>query len=294
MVGLTRVGQDILRAGGHKNSEVYRGILELLSRFGYISIQEVMYGFQLPIQEAINRLYYLEKSQFIQRFPSLASPDSFYYLTLLGRQAVMTHQICDHISEFYPSRYTPSSQYHHRTITMAYLAIRKLLGTDYLDWKTELQLKKDGGTINGPHRVLDGEFSMTIHKEKYAPDSDGAMQLMEETTETWECGFEFEQCQKSARRYEKQFHLLSRQLYDPNHQYRLPLILFLYDSNVIEEKLALNIAKKSWEFGRCIFLLGDVNQFLNKGGDAPLMKFVGGLRKIVLAKDLNRVKVQIV
>jgi len=292
MTVLMRAGQDILRAEGHRNSGVYRGILELLSRFGYLSIQEVMYGFQLRTQEAINRLFYLEKSGFIGRFPSLASPDFFFCLTPLGRQAVTTYGICDYVQPFYPSRYTPSNQNHHRALVRIYSAMKRLLGADLCDWRTEARLKQEAGENNGIRRILDGEFTVAVRKQKYA-DVDGSLKFVEETSEKWKCGLELELTLKSAGRYEKQFLMLSRKLYDPFHREGLPLILFLAAGGDIYERLTTLAAEKSKIRPYCVFLLGWADRFLDSLGNAPLMKFVSGARKEILAKDLNRIRVQV-
>lgn len=39
--------EELLESGS-----VYRGILELIARFGYVSMEEVMYGFDLPESKA--------------------------------------------------------------------------------------------------------------------------------------------------------------------------------------------------------------------------------------------------
>ena len=41
---------SILSDGVRLNGSVYRGILELMGRFGYLSMEEVMYGFDLSEQ----------------------------------------------------------------------------------------------------------------------------------------------------------------------------------------------------------------------------------------------------
>ena len=134
---LTQVGHDILTDGGHRNSETYRGILKLLGQFGYVSIEEVMYGFELPLQEAINRLSYLERAKFIVRFASKVKPESFFCLTPLGRQAVVAYRISDHFYEFHPSKYRLTLQNHDRMIIKAYLALKKVFKADFQGWVSE-------------------------------------------------------------------------------------------------------------------------------------------------------------
>src|SRR5438105_10477508 len=81
MGSLNVKGTAILSKDGHRHSQVYRGVMELLARFGYASIEEVRYGFHLNLQQAFNRLTYLEKAGLIKRFDSRTRPESFFCLT---------------------------------------------------------------------------------------------------------------------------------------------------------------------------------------------------------------------
>ena len=62
---------------------VYKGILELMSRFGYVSIREVMYGYNLSLHKAFNRIF-LKKIGLIGKFLSLWVLKYFYCLTKMG------------------------------------------------------------------------------------------------------------------------------------------------------------------------------------------------------------------
>ena len=62
MEGLTTVsdmsvlsvkGHRILAGLGHRNSSTYRSIMEMLARFGYGSIREVMYDQKISLRTAI-------------------------------------------------------------------------------------------------------------------------------------------------------------------------------------------------------------------------------------------------
>jgi len=57
-----------LTKGSCQNSLVYRGILGLMAQFGYISLEEVIYGFDLAEQEARDRLKYLARQELIESF----------------------------------------------------------------------------------------------------------------------------------------------------------------------------------------------------------------------------------
>ena len=56
-----------------------------MGRFGYVSKEEVMSGFELSEQDARNRLNYLARQELIRPFPSLASPQYFYCLKMVAK-----------------------------------------------------------------------------------------------------------------------------------------------------------------------------------------------------------------
>src|SRR5579863_4805861 len=107
-------GVMILSQDSHKHSAVYRGILEMLARFGYCSGQEIMYGFDLDYKRSENRLAYLQKLGLIRGFPSGTVPPKFYCLTTHGRQAVTAFRISDENHRFFPSDYRLVESDHHR------------------------------------------------------------------------------------------------------------------------------------------------------------------------------------
>lgn len=250
---LTQVGQDILKDGGQRNSEVYRGILRLLAQFGYASIEEVMYGFDLALQEAINRLTYLERSGFITRFISHVKPESFFYLTPLGRQAALNYRITDHLTEFHPSKYRLSMQSHHRLIVKAHLALKKVLKEDFQGWVSKNQLRSEGisGWEQGAkRRIFDGEFHMRIHKKRYNRDPEThSLTFIDSAEEVWRCALEMEIILKSIRRYEKQF-------------------LDLYH-------------------------LGEAYRFIRELNAAQLVKFIGKENSVITAAEMNRISVKV-
>src|SRR5438067_436584 len=101
--------------------------MEILARFGYASIEEFRYGFNLPLQSAVHRLWYLEKAALIKRFDSRTRPGSFYYLSSEGREAVKAFQISDELVSFYPSDYKLANNDHHRSIIKVFLALKEML-----------------------------------------------------------------------------------------------------------------------------------------------------------------------
>src|SRR5258708_4727034 len=130
MLKLMERGQVILGNGRNGNTQVYRGVLELMGRFGYVSLEEVMYGFGLNFREAFDRLNYLEKSGFIRRFESFTVPRWFYCLTALGVQVVRAYVISDEVHVFNPAHYSGFTQRHSRMLVLIYLALRKIFGED--------------------------------------------------------------------------------------------------------------------------------------------------------------------
>ena len=195
-------GSLILSQGRHKHSGVYREIMGLMSRFGYVSVREVMYGFQLNLGSALHRLSYLEKIKLIQWFPSLTIPVTFYCLTPQGRQAVRRFNISDELTHFIPSQYQPIAQEHHRAIIRVYLALQRLLGPRFLGWTTEQRLKAEGG-INKEKRILDGELFLNVRKiALQGPrETRNMTPLGEPALEKWRCGIEVELSLKSPERY---------------------------------------------------------------------------------------------
>ena len=97
----------ILGDGHMEYGSVYRGILELMGRFGYVSMDEVVYGYELSEQEARDRLKYLVRQGLIEPFSSLASPQYFYCLTNEGMFALRSYGISDEIHGFNPDSYRP-------------------------------------------------------------------------------------------------------------------------------------------------------------------------------------------
>src|SRR5258708_15789519 len=97
----------VLMHGGIDHGSVYRGLLELMGRFGYVSPEEVVYGFALSEQEARDRLKYLIRRGFVRPFDSLADPRTFYCLTKEGFATLRSYALSDEVHEFDPARYRP-------------------------------------------------------------------------------------------------------------------------------------------------------------------------------------------
>jgi len=293
-------GHLILAGNGNPNSSVYRGILELVSRFGYISIREVQYGYDLSLQPAINRLFYLEKAGLIQKFPSYTIPDQFYCLTSFGRQAVQTYRISDEIHNFRPHLYSPIYQHHNRTLIKAYQALRKIFGDNFLSWASEMTLKREAGKMgisdsSKGRRIFDGLFNLMMKITKYRRESDGKMHQWDHEWEPWSCGLEVELTLKSPKRYKKQFEDLARGVYSTYpRQQRVPTVLFLYSTQTIFDRLVKHIGSGRYSFGECYFALAQVDEFLRNLGDAWMYKVFGNRSKESQVHNLNHVQIEVI
>jgi len=294
-------GQLILGSEVLRNGPVYRGIMELLARFGYLSIQEVKYGFDLTIQTAINRLFYLKRSGYIQTFKSQTLPPEFYCLTRQGREVVQAFTVSNWINHFVPSQYNVIFQEHTRSVIKTNLALRKILGADYKDWVGEDLLKQNVAYEASQYywkkknRVLDGELYLQIHKTRYKRTEAGDLEATGEVSrETWKCGIEVELSSKSLKRYRQQFEVLRRQVYEPFAEEQLyPMMIFLCGSQTIRDNLLKAYQDFSKEFGNCIFYFGLVDEVLQKLKEAPLLKVISGESQVVKAGELNHVSVRI-
>ena len=271
-------GALILSKDGHTYSDVYRGILEVLALFGYMSIKEVMYGFRLNLTQAVDRLRYLEQSGFIQRFPSRILPVSFYCLTSKGRRAVRNFDISD-INPFHPRYYRLVYQEHHRTTIKAFLALKMLLGDDFLGWVSESYLRAEGA-FNKVRRILDGELYLRIRKTFVQPGQLGELVPalhLDPVRQEWRCGVEVELSLKSPKRYGKQFKDLARQIYtEYSHEQHYPMFLFFYNTQTIRDKLAHQLKEGGHSFGNCIFFLAQIDQFTSKLENTPVERWVYG------------------
>ncbi len=293
-------GQTILVRDLNENTKVYRWILELMSRFGYLSIDEIKYGFGLTPQVAIDRLKYLERAQFIQRFPSLTTPSTFFCLASQGRVVVKSHQLSDETHLFRPSDYRPFYQNHDRYLIRVYLALKKIFGENFQSWASERTLRQDSGVkkeedLFQGRRVFDGEFGLMMHQTEFSRILAGQVKELGVIRELWRCGLEVELSLKSPARYRKQFQSLASSVYDPLFKKQIiPLILFLYSTNTIYDRLVKHVQENSSSYGRCLCVFGQVDRFLNELGNAPLIQFLGSEVQEITAKELNHIHVEVV
>jgi len=299
MMRLLEKGQVLLGNGINGNSRVYRGIMELLGRFGYLSLEEVIFGYDFGFREVYDRLNYLEKAGLIQKFPSLTLPRQFYCLTVLGTQVVRAHNISDEIHSFGPSQYNPITQNHSRTLIRIFLAFRKIFGADFLGWRSERalladqSLMKNRNPLRGP-RVFDGMFLIRIHKTKHSPHLQEAPVPLGGTTENWWCGLELELTVKSTQRYRKQFKDLSDSVYNSLQENQtIPMMLYLSGSPAIQKKLMEIREEQQGSFGRCLFVFGQVDSFLRDLGKTPMTRCVGSDRREIIGTELNHVRVRV-
>jgi hypothetical protein len=292
-----RVG--ILTAGLHENGSTYRGILELMGRFGYLSFEEAVYGFDLTDREARDRIVYLARQGLIELFDSHTTPQHFYCLTKNGLAALRSHAISDEIHEFNPKTYRSYSQKHDRMLVRIFCALRKMLGPDFLSWLSERTIRQDESLkrvleAHQEKRILDGLFQINVHKQRFKPDSEGRLVPYEVTDEPWWCGLELELSLKSQARYRKQFEALSECVYDRGQERHLiPLMFFLCGSPTIYESLIKHQRDQLESFGRCLFVFGQAELFLKDPENAPLILAFQGHTREVAGRDINHVRVKL-
>ncbi len=296
---MERRGLFLLCADGRRRSVEYRGILEMVSRFGFISIEEVIYGFGLPFQKAKDRLKYLVTVGLLERFESLTTPKTFFCLSSLGAQVVAAHQVSDEIVPFRPWHYNSLNQRHDRMLIRIYSAMRDIFQDNFKGWVGERTLRQNGSLMPftlGPSnaRVMDGLFLLQVEKEKSSNLSQ-AFTPNKVEMETWGCGLELELTLKSAARYRKQFKSLTGTVYDAfGKNQRIPLVMFLCGTEAIAKALRKYWTEQRENYGRCLFVFGQVDKFLKERTTAPLTRCLGSEEREITAKEMNRVRVKIV
>jgi len=297
----TAAGYLILSRSGYKNSRVYQGIMEMLARFDYLSIEEVMYAFELPLMQAVHRLDYLEnRCGLIKRFSSHTRPKDFFYLTAGGRQVVRDFQISDYVSEFVPSSYAIAYQAHRRAIIKSYAALKILFGDKLLNWKNERQLQaleeyRQRQEYGHQHkRILDGECSLMIRQDRFTRDPDGNLQPLREEAlwVEWRTGVEVELTAKSPRRYEDQFNELRHLVYDRWDKKQIcNLVIFFYSTRTIHDHLVREIQSGRHDFGNCLFYVVPIDAFLKNPAEAAVEVYVGENSRTITGKDMGAVRV---
>ncbi len=240
-----------------KNAEVYRGILELAARFGYLSIEEVEYLFGCGRVTSMNRLDYLtNRAKLLQKFDSFTRPSNFYCLTHLGRELVRKLALSDEIIHFVPSDYRLFYQNHHRQLIQCYIAVRKVFGSRFIGWVSESQLKKEYTKT----RVVDGEFYLRGDPEKFS------------SGDIVKCWVELELSLKSPGRYRKQFSKLAEQVFDPfDKTQNIDRLYFLAGSLAIKERLKGYSSRHDW--GDCSIHFLWANEFFQN--HSALLKLDG-------------------
>jgi hypothetical protein len=283
---------------GH--GSVYRGILELMGRFGYVSKEEVMYGFELSEQDSRNRLNYLVRQELVRPFPSLAMPQYFYCLTNEGLAALHSYAISDEIHEFNPETYRPYHQKHDRMLIRIFCALKKTLGSDFQGWLSERSIRKGESLklileAHKEKRVLDGLFQMRVHKKRFTQDSHGDLVFQDSAVEPWWCGLELELSIKSKSRYQKQFKALSECVYDRiNEKQKIPLMLFLCGSSTIQDTLIKYQQENVENFGRCIFIFCQADQLLKDREKAVIAEHLGTKFREIIWEEINHVKTKVI
>jgi len=123
-------GSSYLSDGASENGSINQGILKLIAWFGYVSFEEVVYGFRLSEKESRNLLYYMVQVGLIQTFPSYTQPKYFYCMDQAGFSEVRSKDIVTDVDYFNKKTYRPFSQNHDRMLVRIYCALRKGFGSD--------------------------------------------------------------------------------------------------------------------------------------------------------------------
>lgn len=288
-----------LSNGSFEKGSINQGILELVARFGYVSLEEVMYGFGLSEKESRNHLYYLVQLGLIQAFPSHTEPRNFYCLDKAGFSVVRSKDIVMDIDYFNKKTYRPLTQNHDRMLIRIHSALRKLLGSDLDSWITEKSIRKEESLIpifkaHKKSRVLDGLFRIQMHKARFTQDGTGKLDFHDNTTGPWWTGLELELSMKSKDRYRMQFDVLSECVYDRVEKIqRIPQMLFLCGNPGLEKALLGFYQERPERYGRCVFVFGQVEAFLKNPKEAPLSRVLGRDRREILGKELNQMKLKV-
>jgi len=277
---------------------IYGLILELIARFGYVSADEISYALEINWPCARRRLDFLVKANIIKKFPSLTLPSDFFCLTVAGRQLCKKWGDSDEISDFTPGRYKALFQLHSRFIVKSYVAIRRLLGPDFLGWVSEEMLQREGESvvtnrnIHGK-RIFDGEIFLNTALHTTVETTPGMIQSRERAIiERWRCGFELELTLKSPGQYSKQFQGLAPQVYDGFRQEQLiQMVLFLYRSPAIFDRLFKYVTHPQNDYGQCIFYFSQTDDFFDHLGDCAVIKVLEGKYRSMPAREINQIKV---
>jgi len=288
-----------LTKGTCQNSLVYRGIMGLMAQFGYISLKEVIYGFDLAEQEARDRLKYLARQELIESFPSHTHPQYFYCLKKDGFEAIHSYGISTEVDEFNPKNYRPFMQNHDRMLVRIYSALGKGLGPDLDSWITEKRIRQEESLmpifkVHKDSRVLDGLFRIQMHKTRFTENPTGQLDFHDNTTGPWWTGLELELSMKSKERYKKQFDVLSECIYDRVEKIqRIPQMLFLCGNPAIEKALLGFQQDQPERYGSCVFVFGQAEAFLKNPKEAPLFRVLRRDRREIRGQDLNQIKIKV-
>jgi len=288
-----------LSNGSSENGSINQGILELIAQFGYVSFEEVMYGFGLSEKESRNHLYYMVQLGLIQTFPSHAQPRYFYCMDKAGFSEVRSKDIAMEVDYFNKKTYRPFSQNHDRMLVRIHCAFKKLFGPDLESWVSEKKIRRDVCfksilTAHKELRVLDGLFLAQMHKKRFTRNSEGQLQFYDNTTGPWWTGLELELTMKSKARYKKQFSVLSEFLYDRIEKNQwISQMLFLCGDASIEEALIRHQQEYVERYGQCVFVFGQAETFLKDPKGVPLLRILREDQREIRGEDLNRIKLKV-
>ena len=259
-----------------KNAEVYKGILELVARFGYLSVQEVEYLIGCSRVTAMNRLDYLAgRAKLLQKFDSLTRPANFYSLTYHGREMVQHLGLSDELSCFVPSDYRLVWQNHQRLLIRSFIAFQKTFGSQFAGWVSESQLKKEYTQT----RVVDGEFYLIGNPTQGVIPDPTVIPIQ------LKCWVELELSLKSPLRYRQQFSKLADQVYDSfSNIQMIHHLFFVSGSQAIQERLKGYVSRNEW--GECGIHFLRAHEFFSNLGETQVESIKGGSTNKILMKEI--------
>jgi len=272
-----------------KNADVYKGILELASRFGYLSVQEVEYLTGCSRVTAMNRLHYLAgRKKLLQKFDSLTRPANFYSLTYHGREMVQHLGLSDELNCFVPSDYRLFWQNHQRLLIRTFIAFRKMFGSQFAGWVSESQLRKEYTQT----RVVDGEFYLNGLDSGFRRNDDKEknncgtwIPIHEEMPSKLKCWVELELSLKSPARYRDQFKKLADQVYDSFSKVQIiHHLFFLSGSQAIQERLKGYVSRNEW--GECGTHFLRAHEFFSNLGETQVESLKCGSTNKILMKEI--------
>ena len=142
-------------------SGLHDEIVKLTAVYGYITAEEVCY-LAGDMRKAWNVLEYLRSKGIMGTFSTMVRPTRAYYLPIQTKRIVESSGEVAYVSKFEPSKYNPSTFFHHTKMMKVHLALKNLLKERLKEFLSEPYLKYVKATDK--QKICDGEFIFTNKK----------------------------------------------------------------------------------------------------------------------------------